>query len=361
MSSDADAAAETVALYSIFYTSGYCNLAAAVLFIYDTCLTFDREVAYFWTAKRIGGPSLLFFANKWISMTIYIMALVEFATFPSDKSCSMFVIAAQAMAILQFMPGAAFSALRAYGLSSSKTLGLLVAALSLVPVGANLVPYAFQYSGVVVPPFGCIVTDNTTAGLDLKFHFYAMTHTHPRNRTVIIVSRVPLIVADMILIYSTWTKLRGSAALTDIRQSNRLTLSDILFRGGMSLSAVYAHCTVVVNPNQEGSEVTDNITFFTAPITAILISRFLLALQEANRMDVRVGPDDPPLDSRDPYNTTSFISTLGGFVNPALSAWSDDEDGIELHVRSASEASEEEKDSAQTEGPEATVSSSSIA
>ncbi len=33
----------------------------------------------------------------------------------------------------------AFSALRAYGLSSSKTLGLLVAALSLVAVGANLV------------------------------------------------------------------------------------------------------------------------------------------------------------------------------------------------------------------------------
>ncbi len=78
-------------------------------------------------------------------------------------------------------------------------------------------------------------------------------------------------------------------------------------------------------------------------------------------MDVRVGPDDPPLDSRDPYNTTSFISTLGGFVNPALSAWSEDEDGIELHVRSASEGSEEEKGGVQTEGPEATVSSSSIA
>ncbi len=36
------------------------------------------------------------------------------------------------------------------------------------------VPYAFQYSGVVVPPFGCIVTDNTTAGLDLKFVSFAL-------------------------------------------------------------------------------------------------------------------------------------------------------------------------------------------
>ncbi len=59
-----------------------------VLFIYDTFLTFDREVAYFWTAKRIGGASLLFFANRWSSMTVYVMVLGDFASFPSDKVSS---------------------------------------------------------------------------------------------------------------------------------------------------------------------------------------------------------------------------------------------------------------------------------
>ncbi len=62
---------------------------AIVLFIYDTFLTFDQEVAYFWTAKRIGGASLLFFSNKWISMTIYVMGLVSYAYFPSDKVSSL--------------------------------------------------------------------------------------------------------------------------------------------------------------------------------------------------------------------------------------------------------------------------------
>ncbi len=89
------------------YTENYCDMAVAgapvtrtpvksksihlklflpiVLFVYDTIITFDQEVAYFWTAKRIGGASLLFFANKWISLTVYVMLLVSFASFPSDK------------------------------------------------------------------------------------------------------------------------------------------------------------------------------------------------------------------------------------------------------------------------------------
>lgn len=60
-------------------------LSPAVLFIYDAFLPFDREVAYFWSAERITGASLLFFANKWISMTVSIIGLVDFEAFPSDK------------------------------------------------------------------------------------------------------------------------------------------------------------------------------------------------------------------------------------------------------------------------------------
>ncbi|TFK90253.1 hypothetical protein K466DRAFT_583917 [Polyporus arcularius HHB13444] len=73
-------------------------------------------------------------------MAVYVsMVLVQFATFPSDESCSMFQIALEAISIAQYVPGAIFSALRAYVLSRSKPLGFLVLALSLAPVGANLV------------------------------------------------------------------------------------------------------------------------------------------------------------------------------------------------------------------------------
>ncbi|KAI0694554.1 hypothetical protein C8T65DRAFT_54776 [Cerioporus squamosus] len=89
MSSDADAAAvATVALYDSLFINDCCTVAAAVLFMYDTFITFDREVACFWTAKRPGRASLLFFTNKWISMMLYVFKLVSFAFFPSDKVSS---------------------------------------------------------------------------------------------------------------------------------------------------------------------------------------------------------------------------------------------------------------------------------
>ena len=45
---------------------------------------FDREVACFWTVKRTGA-FLLFFANKWISVTVYVLALLEYGSYNSDK------------------------------------------------------------------------------------------------------------------------------------------------------------------------------------------------------------------------------------------------------------------------------------
>ncbi|RDX49148.1 hypothetical protein OH76DRAFT_1483364 [Lentinus brumalis] len=371
MSSDAADAAATVALFDSFYTIDYCAVASSVIFIYDALITFDREVAYLWTAKRVGGASLLFLANKWISMTVYVMLLVGFTSFPSDKrfvrslpklrlmiivdirSCSLFKITAQAMLTLQFIPGAAFSALRAYVLSTSKILGILVATLSLAPVCANLVSYGYQVSGVNSPPLGCVYEDNTTIALDLRFVSFNLitclvSDSVQGDRIVVIIARVPLIAADILLIYITWTMLRGRAALTHFQQSKRLTLSDVLFRGAAPVAI----------DNGYGSFVTA----FTAPITAILTSRFLLALQEANQTVVRLDPDDPLHSSRNPWDsgTPSFISSLGGFVNPARPARSDDDDGFELEVRSSSNG-EEEEGTGQPETPEAAASSSSTA
>ncbi len=72
---------------------------------------------------------------------------------------------------------------------------------------------------------------------------------------------------------------------------------------------------------------------------AILISRFLLELQEASQMVVRLCPDDPLHSARDPFDSTpSFISSLGGSVHLALAARSDDDDddgdcGLRVEVR----------------------------
>ncbi|KAI0714212.1 hypothetical protein C8T65DRAFT_726765, partial [Cerioporus squamosus] len=320
MSSDADAAAatlaqfNTVALFDTLYTYNCCAVAACVLFIYDSFVTFDREVACFWTAKRTGA-SLLFFVNKWITMILYVIGVVGIgATFLSDKrlvrrrtwQTSKYSLRnayryPQLFLVLNDVARNGGIAVCCRGMS--KPLGLLVFALSLAPVGANLVFYGYQLSGVTFPSFGCITTDNTTAALELRFVF---------------ISRVPLITADMLLIYITSTKLSSWSAMRDIRHSKRLSLSDVLFCGGiiyfvvlvlLSVLHLVFSTTAVVSDVEEGSYVT----VFTMPITAILISRFLLELQEANQVVVRLDPDDPLHSSRNAYDSSSFISSLGGF------------------------------------------------
>ena len=48
-----------------------------------------------------------------------------------------------------------------------------------------------------------------------------------------IVARVPLIIADLALVYITWLKpLRSWEALIDIEQTKGLSLSGVLFRNG---------------------------------------------------------------------------------------------------------------------------------
>ncbi|RDX47023.1 hypothetical protein OH76DRAFT_1485073 [Lentinus brumalis] len=271
MSSDTDAAAAVVDEFYSIYTEDYCIMAAAVLFIYDAFLTFDREVTWFWTAKRTGA-SLLFFANRWLTILYFVTVLVTFAPFPSDN------------------------------------------------VGSQS---------------------------------FAMAPAHSRIcRAVTIVARVPLIVADILLIYITWTRLSSWCALkatAGLRPSNSLSLSNILFRGGIVYFAVLFGLNVLhlalsaAAVGDSGNLGESVVTTFTAPLTAVIVSHFLLELQEANKMDVRLDPGDPLCSSRDPYDTApSFISSLGGFVNPGLSTRSDD-DSLELQVRSRSKAPGEEE------------------
>ncbi|KAI0694583.1 hypothetical protein C8T65DRAFT_55222 [Cerioporus squamosus] len=85
MSSDASPTATASLLDGLTYSGAYTGLAVAVLFLYEALITFDREVACFWTVKKRSGATLLFYANKWISMTFYLLVFNNFAPFPSEK------------------------------------------------------------------------------------------------------------------------------------------------------------------------------------------------------------------------------------------------------------------------------------
>ncbi|KAI0694552.1 hypothetical protein C8T65DRAFT_54729 [Cerioporus squamosus] len=103
--------------------------------------------------------------------------------------------------------------------------------------------------------------------------------------------------------------------MRDIQQSKRLSLSEVLFQGGVIyfiilfilnvLHLIFSATAVAIDDG-----FVSYVTNFTSPITAIFISCFLLALQESNQRVVRLDPDDPMYSSRN--QSSSFISSLGG-------------------------------------------------
>ncbi|RPD73300.1 hypothetical protein L226DRAFT_614203 [Lentinus tigrinus ALCF2SS1-7] len=312
MSSDANAdAAALVALYDNLYKGEYCIVASLVLFFYDAITTLIREVTCFRTGKW-SGSLLLFLANKGISGTLYVVTVVKFGSFFSDESCIVFQKVSFAIQLLQMIPWAAFSALRAYVLSHSKPLGFLVLGLSLAPVGANLVHYggSYGFAGINLPPFGCLYTDNTSEAL---------------NRTFTISSRAPLIVADVLLIYITWTKLSNRDVLRGISRNTRLSLSDIILRDGTVYFIVLFFLNVLhlafslLSLEKDGNQAS-YVTTFTAPITTILVSRFLLQLQEANQAAIGLLDPDDSMRHSTPTSlaSLSFVRSLGGAIDPDL-------------------------------------------
>ena len=58
--------------------------------------------------------------------------------------------------------------------------------------------------------------------------------------SVVIASRVPLIIADMLLIYITWTRLNGREFLkTGLQQSGRVSLPHVFIRDGMLVAQYF--------------------------------------------------------------------------------------------------------------------------
>ncbi|TFK90945.1 hypothetical protein K466DRAFT_356101 [Polyporus arcularius HHB13444] len=168
----------------------------------------------------------------------------------------------------------------------------------------------------------------------------------------------------MSLIYITWTTLSRRDALRDLRKTKRPSLQDILFCNGtiyfvvlFALNILHLVFSLTTLLTEEGTGIS-YLTQFATPLTSILISHFLLALQEANQVVVRVDPDDPLHTSRDPWDDTpSIIFSLGAFIEPDRPARSADymEWDIDPHGEEEGGAEVVEVQAAETLSPPSSV------
>ncbi|RPD69379.1 hypothetical protein L226DRAFT_616909 [Lentinus tigrinus ALCF2SS1-7] len=270
-----------------------CEIAAMAFIAYEYLLTWDQEVNLFWR-RKFTGASVLFFLNR------YILLLF----------CEMYGGATFTLGAIQYFVWAAFSGLRAFALSRSWLLGTLCFLLSVVPFPLNLVLYHFGPLGAIVPPFGCVAVQ--PIGPEL-------------GRRLTIASRSCLMTADLLLVVVTWYTLGRGRRTTGIK-ADGMTLAHILLRDGTIYFTVLfvlncLHLTFAMLSFEFVFQTGSYITLFTNPLTAVIVSRFLLNLQAANQRAI-AHDSDPYLVSR-PSGTLVFERVLGSLATGTVSVGED--------------------------------------
>ncbi|EIW53121.1 uncharacterized protein TRAVEDRAFT_75246 [Trametes versicolor FP-101664 SS1] len=282
---------------TIFAAQDYCTTATAALLMWHYLLTFDKEVAYFWR-RRPNGACMLFLANRYLTIIVSIYdtpwwslstayTVSSFVLFYATEcllgirfqGCAAAVFSQFILEFSQYIVWAAFACLRVYALHRQWPWAALVLILSLAPVVANVVPLRFIQIDLD-PVTGCNTLENIPVSLSQSCDSLDIT------------SRVSLIVADLIVMGVTWSvthfhRHQGSVLRV---YGARTTLTSVLYKNGgiyfvllttlNSLHLLFSMLSIAL-----ANVATDRASFvvrFIEPLTAILITRFLIELQEAS-------------------------------------------------------------------------------
>ncbi|TBU40811.1 hypothetical protein BD309DRAFT_992824 [Dichomitus squalens] len=180
------------------------------LFVYDFLLTFGDEVNLFLRPRQLNGPSILFLLNRYLALAVQVYHCSPEPT--SYKS-------------LQYIPWAAFSALRSYALCPAPYR----TAISIAVFALSSVPYVVMW-----------------------------VRTSDDFLTVTVVARSSLIGAELIVLCITWYRTRETIKMSKrfMAGQDRQTFASTLLRDGEPYHRL---------------------------LTSIVISRFLINLQKVKR------------------------------------------------------------------------------
>ncbi|KAI0628205.1 hypothetical protein C8Q77DRAFT_1068559 [Trametes polyzona] len=310
-SSDDSENAELVALFQSLFINACCPIAVLTWLSYECLITLDREVSLVWQ-RKFTGASILFLTNRYIPILVNILNLTSDArmsdAYTGVSSCDAYIKAVQAIQLLQYFPWATFSALRTFALSERNwIISGIVLLLSMVPIGINFAQY--RWLEVVNDPLiGCSKSSSVT--LDEAKRCVAVT----------IASRTCLMAADMVVILVTWRSTLGTIRLSGAALKNRPTFARMLIRDGtiyfgtlLILNTLHLAFTLFSITNDPLSPVS-YFTTFTEPITAVLVSRFLLDLQRVHQYNEKSLPS--VLTQGVTLEFGRVIGSLGSSVDP---------------------------------------------
>ncbi|KAI0656215.1 hypothetical protein C8Q70DRAFT_1056779 [Cubamyces menziesii] len=256
MTSQADS--ELIAEVQPLIVGDYCQVAATTMVAYYYVTTLHEEFKY-WYKRKLTCATLLYMANRYLTLTY---ALYGPPIWPLSATPQ---ITAVVLANAQYFPWAAFSALRTYALQKNVVLAIAVFLFSLSPVFVTL-SATHWLSFSVDPTAGCVPSEPV-----------------PPN----VQQWLPLVLADFTVIIVTWATqyrqhkmarsiLRGSGLATVLLQNG--TIYFIVMSILNILQMMFEALRIF---SRNPGEVISNLSIFTEPVTAILVSSFMNDLRKA--------------------------------------------------------------------------------
>ncbi|RDX51255.1 hypothetical protein OH76DRAFT_1481550 [Lentinus brumalis] len=259
---------------------------------WDYLLTFDREVKCFWSG-RFTPACVLFFMTRYCSLVFNFLLMasllvhgVSGADALSSSNCK-FVRAIAGVSYFPFIPWAVLSGMRAYALSRSLFLSVVICLLSLVPFAIHFRLFLRGTAGFFVPIPQC--ADKTSTSIALRTWDLVLC-----DNVFLTISRAAAILGDFLLVVITARSIWRRPLRERFADLKRVSFARVLLWNGM----IYFVVVLVWNAvdltlaltSIESQDNTD-LTVFISPVTVVLISRFLLDLREASQRRVRVYSD----------------------------------------------------------------------
>ncbi|TBU26702.1 hypothetical protein BD311DRAFT_762011 [Dichomitus squalens] len=292
-----------------------------VMVFYDWAESLPREVESFIAGNSRPLSAWLYFFNRYANLVSQVIGLLTYSRL-STESCGKIQVATDLLQYLSMIAPALFTGLRAFVLSQSWTLSFVVFALSFLPFSTELITFGYHPSGVIDPLSGCTESDDYPLSLGYK---------------ITIVNRTSTIIADIILITLTWWSLRGRSVRRAASLFTKTSLMGVMLRDGMVYFIVLLMLNVVLMILLQLSPINailsggDQLSTLMAPLSSILVSHFMLDLQEAyQRMNIGLVSGDPMHTSRTTSSPTLiFAPALGSlaaridapFVDPLDTDW----------------------------------------
>ncbi|KAI1791888.1 hypothetical protein LXA43DRAFT_972873 [Ganoderma leucocontextum] len=223
-------------LRNVFTNVDYIGAAVSTMLAYEYFITIDDEVKYFWKRRSL-GPSALFYMNRYLNLVLSIYQLIVLNP--------------------------------AYHRSPER-----------------LIPSGLLYR--------CV--SNTDLGVTryLSSAVSATTESQWIYHEITILARISVILVDLLLVIITWTRLFKQRKLGLRGGPREFTLTDVLLRDGtvyflimLLLNCLHIAFTVVSIFIVSSLQHLSSISIFVTPLTAILVSRFMIHLQAADRQSPR--------------------------------------------------------------------------